>query len=195
MRINRKFKIGALIVFAAVCVVGAMIAETVTKPMDVDLQTSIQVCKKSDKGWEVIDQLGPANLKFEASMIDMAMGKQFDSKFKWSTMSKNGVEYSARLSQPVTMSFDPMTGKMEGDVKFDCTWNKMAGKIMGHLTTDSVSGPLGAVNGKRAKGMMGSDPMTLTLVSANDLTFPGNKDAMPLKLVCTETYTLTPKKK
>src|SRR5262245_55040922 len=118
----RTLKIAALVVVGALFVFGAIVADAVRKPMDVALKCHIQVCKKGPGGtWQVIDELGPANMNFQASLLDMANGKQLNTDFKWVTKSKNGIEYSAKLMQPANISFNPVTGLLEGDVKFDCT--------------------------------------------------------------------------
>ena len=64
--------------------------------------------------------------------------------------------------------------------------------VPGKFTTDVQPSPVGDLHGKRAKGILGIDRTTVTVVSA--LTFAPTGDLQPLMLVSTEEYKLTHRK-
>ena len=56
-KMKNRFLIATLILFVAF---GLLVANTVTKPLDVSLRIHIKICQKTEKGkWEVIDEVGP----------------------------------------------------------------------------------------------------------------------------------------
>lgn len=190
---NRILKTGILITAALTLVFGAIVADTVSKPLSISLRSHIEVCKKTDQGgWEVIDEVGPSQLQFQASLLELANAKKVSSDFTWSTRSKKGQQYSVRLLEPANVNYNPATGQLSGDLKFDITWGDKKVTVPARITTETLSSPVGSRSGKRANGILGVGATTMTLVSANDLLLPG--ESVPLKLVCTEEYTLTPRK-
>jgi hypothetical protein len=193
MTLHRFAKIGLFAAITAVALLGIIVADAVTKPLSVQLRSDIQICKKDEKGgWTLIDEVGPANLQFDASLVDLAAGSKIQSSFVWTAKSKNGQDYSVRLAEPADIKFDVKSGQLTGDLKFSVSWKGKSAIVPAHITTESLSTPLGAKAGKRAHGLLGLEPVSVSVVSANDLQLAG--EASPLKLVCLEEYTLTPKK-
>jgi hypothetical protein len=194
MKLNRRrMKLAALIATASViAAVGGLVAHTVARPQAVDLKTHIRICQQTEKGaWEVIDEVGPATLNFEASLLELANGRKASSRFVWQTKTKKGRSYTARLLDQADVDFNPATRQFTADLKFEVTLDGKKATVPGKLTTESLSGPLGAMRGKRAQGLIGRDRTSFTLVSAN--LFQPAGEPMPLMLVCTEEYKLTPK--
>ncbi len=193
MSIKRShIKIGVLVTFVlAIAGFGGLAAYTITRLQTVDLKTHIQICQKTENGaWEVIDEVGPANLSFEASLIELANGKKVSSQFVWQTKTKKGRSYSARLLEPAHIDFKPMTRQFSADLIFEVTLDNKKARVQGKLTTESHAGPRGVIKGQRAEGMFGQNRTSLTLVSANEFN-PGD-ESEPLMLVCRDEYTFTP---
>jgi hypothetical protein len=188
----RKIKIGSVIVFLFLLgAFGWLVADTATKPLNVQLRAHIKICQKADDGsWKLIDEAGPANLNFQATVWDFASGKKAASDFVWSTKTKNGKPYSVRLAGQADLKWNA-GGQLDGDLPFEITLDGKTARVAGKLTTESMQTPIGMLRGKRASGIPGIDTSAFTFVSANDLQLPGEK---PMKLVCTEEYRLVPKK-
>ncbi|HEX9654595.1 MAG TPA: hypothetical protein VGA99_12875 [bacterium] len=188
-----QLKLGAMVLaITTIVAFGGLIARTATRPMAVQLKSHIQICQKNEKGsWEVIDEVGPETLNFEASLLELASGKKVNSAFNWQTKSKKGLPYSVRLHEPASINLNPVNGQLDADLKFAITYDGQTAVVTGKLTTESVDGPRGLRKGKRTAGLFGHNRTSLTLVSANE--FKPSAGATPKLLVCTEEYTLTPK--
>ncbi|MFQ5605865.1 MAG: hypothetical protein ACE5HS_21555 [bacterium] len=190
-RIRHSVLLGIVIVIIAF---GLVVASTVTKPLDISLRAHIKICKKTEKGkWEVIDEVGPENLNFSATLLELARDSKLSSSYVWNTKTKKGRTYRVRLLEQAKVDFNPVNGRLGSDLRFEVTIGDKKAIVPAKLTTDSMPGPLGNLRGKRAKGILGRDTSTMTLVSANKFQPTGEKD--PLILVCTEEYTFSPKKK
>ncbi len=187
-------RFGALIVVLTIIIAfGLVVAKTVTRPLDVQLRTHIKICQKTEKGaWEVIDEVGPANLTFRANLLELATGKKISTDYVWTTKTKKGRPYSVRLLDQAGVDLNPVTGKLESDLILEVKYSGKTAKVPVTLTTESRLGPLGNLKGKRASGILGRNPTTVTLVSANK--FQPDRKSQPLMLVCTEEYKLSPRK-
>ena len=64
---------GLLLLFSAAAF-GLVVARTATRPLAVTVKSHIQICQKKGTKWVVIDEVGPANLTFNASLLEMAKG-------------------------------------------------------------------------------------------------------------------------
>ncbi|MFQ5605866.1 MAG: hypothetical protein ACE5HS_21560 [bacterium] len=192
MRNKMLSKIG-LPIAISVLVFGFVVAKTVTRPLDVDLRIHIKICQKTDKGrWEVVDEVGPKNLKFTASLHELATGKNVGTDFVWTTKTKKGRSYSARVLQSAKVDVNPVTGKFKSEPVFEIKLDGKTAKVPAKYTTEAVPGPLGTARGKRAKGVFGKDRTTVTLVGV--LKFQPAGESVPLLLVSTEEYKLSPKR-
>ena len=194
MQLSRcQIKVGGLVAAAIVIATfGIVVARTVTRPLTVTVRTHIKICQKTDKGkWQVIDEVGPTTLTFNANLLELATGDKVSSAFVWQTKTKKGRAYSVRLLEPARIKFNPVNGRCDADLKFEITLDGKKASVPGRLTTESNAGPLGMLKGQRAKGILGRDRASFTLVSAN--TFQPSEETPALMLVCREEYTLTPK--
>ena len=171
---------------------GLILAATVTRPLDVTLQTRIEIYKQGkNRDWEKFDEVGPTHMNFSASLLELAMGQNVASDFVLETRSKKGRRFSARLTNPAAVNFNPATGRAEVNLVFEVTYDGTKARVPGLLTTESFSTPAGTRRGSRARGLLGKNPTTVTFVSANRFQPAGGSDS--LMFVCTEQYTLTPK--
>ncbi len=195
MSIKRNhIKISVLVTFVlAIAGFGGLVAYTITRTLTVNLKTHIQICQKTENGaWDVIDEVGPAQMSFEASLLELADGKKVSSQFVWQTKTKKGRSYGVRLLEPANIDFNPMTGQFGAHLMFEVTLDDRKAKVPGKLTTESHPGPRGTMKGQRARGLFGQNRTTMTLVSANE--FKSGDESEPLMLVCRDEYTFTPKK-
>lgn len=185
-----RMKKGIWIILGVLFLMGA-VAQKVTKPMNVGLHADIQVYKKGADGtFQQVDEIGPADLQFQASLVEIVSGNQFDTSFVWNATSKNGIPYSIRLSQPAGIKFNPGNGQFDGDGQFEMNYGGKSGKTPGHLTTESVAAPAKMLKGARAHGILGLAQTTATLVMVNETVLEG--ESSPTRFVCTGDYTFTP---
>ena len=189
-KIKNRFLIATLILFVAF---GLLVAKTVTRPLDVGLRIHIKICQKAEKGkWQVIDEVGPKNVNFRASLLELVKERKVSSDVVIAATSKRGKPYKARLLGPAKIDYNPVTGRIQGEMIYEITYGKKTTRVPGKFTTDAQPSPVGDLHGKRAKGILGIDRTTVTVVSA--LTFSPTGDSQPLMLVSTEEYKLTPRK-
>jgi hypothetical protein len=171
---------------------GLILAATATRPHNVVLRTYIEIYQQGKNGaWEKIDEVGPTSVNFSASLLELAMGRGVASDFVLETRSTKGRRYSARLTNPAALNHNPATGRAEVNLVFEVTYDGAKATVPALLTTESLGTPAGTRRGSRAKGILGGNPTTVTFVSANRFEPAGA--SVPLMLVCTEQYTLTPK--
>ncbi len=190
-RITVKKSIG-LTVLTLLFALGWILADAATKPLEVSLNSHIKIFKQNNTGgWEQIDEVGPANLNFTASLSDLAASKKATTSFVWNAKTKNGHDYSVRLGGPVDLRYNPASGQLDGDFPFHITYRGKSANVAGKLTTESTPWPVENLRGQRAKGIFGVNPSEFLFVSANDFKLPGEA---PLKLVCREQYRIIPKR-
>ena len=171
---------------------GLILAATVTRPHDVVLRTHIEIYQQGKNGaWQKIDEVGPTPVNFSASLLEVAMGRKVASDFVLETRSMKGRRYSARLTNPAALNYNPATGRAEVNLVFEVTYDGAKATVPALLTTESLGTPAGTRRGNRTRGILGQNPTTVTFVSANRFQPAGG--SAPLMLVCTEQYTLTPK--
>ncbi len=189
-KMKSRFLIAAIILFAAF---GLLVAKTVTRPLDVGLRIHIKICKKAEKGkWQVIDEVGPKNVNFRASLLELLKERNVSSDVIVAATSKKRKPYKARLLGPAKIDYNPVTGRLQGEMIYEISYGKKTTKVPGKFTTDFQPSPLGDLRGQRAKGILGIDRTTVKVVSA--LTFAPTGDSQPLMLLSTEEYKLTPRK-
>ena len=105
---------------------------------------------------------------------------------------KKGKPYKAKLVQPAKINYNPLNGRMQGDVIYQITYGSKTARVPGKFMTDSQPGPMGILKGQRAKGILGIDETIVKVVGA--LKFAPAGESEPLMLVSTEEYKLLPKK-
>lgn len=180
---------GAVAAVTAVAGVGLLIAETATRQQEVELTTHIEICEQTENGWEVVDEVGPSKVRFQASLLELASGTGGETAYVFRTTSKKGLPYSARLLEPAKLDVNPMSGRMTGALVLEVSYGEDTARVPARLTTETAQGPLGSRRGSAVRGALGLEPTTMTLVSANPFPRPGGR---PLTLVCTEEYRITP---
>jgi hypothetical protein len=172
--------------------VGWVVADTLTRPLDVQLLAHIDVYGQDEKGvWVRVDEIGPANLRFDANLVELARGKKIGSGFEFRTRSREGKDYSVRLADDADVTINPASGRFDADLAFEVTYGGKTARVVARPTTETRFGPGGAaLRGQRARGVLGHGPSTFTLVSVNELALD---DEAPLFLVSQERYTMTPR--
>lgn len=169
---------------------GLVVADTLTRPLEVHLRTHIEIHQANEEGdWEKIDEVGPATARFDANLLEMAQGKKIGTGYVFQQTSRAGKEYSARLAEDAEVRLNPATGKFDADVAFLVSYDGKSARVLARPTTETRFGPAGAARGRRADGVLGRGPVTVTLVSVNELQLDGEK---PMMLVTEETYRMIP---
>lgn len=176
--------------FALVSLAAFGVARRLSTPMDVLVQTEIAILEKVDGKWQQVDSVGPASLQFEASLLEMASRKEIETSYKWSTRSKNGHPYTVELARPARTSVSPRGGSMSVDLEYQISYAGRTARVPAKLSTGRISGPRRALSGRAAKGLLGKDKTSFTLVSVN--TFAG-RGGPELRFECTERYELVPR--
>lgn len=171
---------------------GLVVADTLTRPLDVHLQTRIDIYQEDLRGeWEKIDQVGPVNVRFDANLLEMARGSKIGTGFELHETSQAGEEYAVRLAQDAAVDVNPASGRFDANVVFVVTYAGKSARVLAEPTTETRFGPAGAMRGRRADGVLGRGSTTLTLVSVNELRLEGER---PMMLVTEETYRMIPTK-
>jgi len=182
-----------LVAIAIVTKAGLVFAAAVTRPMEVEVRTHIKILKKNPKGkWVRVDEVGPTNARFNASLLEMANGKNITSGFVFRTTSKKGKPYSARLLDKAEVNLNPVTGQLNAKLTYEVKYDGMTARVPAQITTESRSTPSGRMNGARVKGLLGKNKTSMTVVSANTMSIPGSSNTF--LLVCKEQYKMKPKK-
>lgn len=188
---NRPLRFVGIAAVALVLAGGLVIADTLNRPLDVQLRTTIEIYRESGEGeWKRIDVVGPTNARFDASLLEMARGQKIGSGFVLQARSKEGKEYSARLAEDADVDFNPATGRLGADIVFEVGYDGKSARVIAQPTTESRFGPEGQKRGRRAEGVLGRGPTTFTLVSVNELQLDGEE---PMILVTQEEYRMLPK--
>lgn len=190
-RSNRPLRYAAIAGVIVVSAAGLLVADTLTRPLDVQLRTHIEIYREVEDGdWKKVDEVGPASMRFDASLLEMARGQAIGTDFAFETRSRAGEEYSARLADDADVSFDPRTGQFDADLTFVVRYGDETARVTARPTTETRFGPAGARRGSRAQGVLGRGPTTFTLVSVNELELEGERSLM---LVTEEQYRMIPR--
>lgn len=163
-----------------------------TKIITVNLKTHVQICRqKNASNWEVIDETGPADLTFEASLSEISTGFRISTAFVWRTRSKKGKPYSARFLAPVELRYDHGNGVLKADMRQEVVYDRKRANVLSTPTTELLSSPSGGLKGERVRGKLGTTPASVTLVSVCE--FRPIDNSPPLILVCRDEYKFMPK--
>jgi hypothetical protein len=187
---KRRLRLLVLTAALAVGAVGLLVADTLTRPLDVQLKVRIDIYEEDGGTWKVVDEIGPANLRFDATLLEMASGGKVGTDFVFRTTTRKGRDYSVRLADPADVSFNPAIGRFEGDLVFEVTLGGKSARVVARPTTETRFGPAGPLRGRRAQGVLGRGPITFTVVSVNELDLDGEK---PMILVTSEEYRMVPR--
>lgn len=189
--VQRRTALVATVVLVALGAAALVVADTVTQPLDVHLQSRIEIFEKDETGqWQAVDEVGPVNRRFEATLLELASGHEIGSDFAFQATTKKGREYSARLARPAKIDYNPATGRFDADLVFEIGLDGQTARVPARLTTESRGGAGRTLRGARAQGVLGRGQTTMTLVSANEMRLPGGES---LLLLCEERYRLIPK--
>lgn len=121
-KIKSRLLIATVILFVAF---GLLVAKTVTRPLDVELRIYIKICQKTGKGkWEVIDEVGPENFNFRASLLELVKERKVSTDVVIAATSKKGKLYKARLLGPAKIDYNPVTGRIQGEMMYEITYGK-----------------------------------------------------------------------
>ena len=151
--LRRLLGITAVTAIAAFVAIGGFLIHAADKKRAFDGRLSIQVCKKLPNGqWQEIDKVS-APINFEASLIEAASGKIFNSNYNWSGTSEKGARFDSRLGGAGKVTADLTTGRF--DITSLPLKLNLNGKLVSlnlPLTTESVNAPNGTnMSGKRAR--------------------------------------------
>ena len=187
---KRRLRLVTLTAALAVGVVGLLVADTLTRPLDVQLNTRIDIYEEDEGTWKKVDEVGPAHLRFDATLLEMTRGGKVGTDFVYRATTRQGRDYSVRLADPADVSFNPATGRFDGDLVFEVTLGGKSARVVARPTTETRFGPAGTLHGRRAQGVLGRGSITFTLVSVNELDLDGEK---PTILVTVEEYRMVPR--
>jgi hypothetical protein len=170
---------------------GVGLAKRVTKPMNIVVKNHIRILEKGADGKYVqVDEVRATSRQFDGSLRELATGGMVESAFTLETKTKKGRPYSAGLARPAKLDFDPTTGRLDAEIPLRVRFDGKSALVLSRSTTESRKGPLGAVRGRRARGLLGKGPMTVHLVAVNEFKAPGEPDRL---LVVEEEYRLIPR--
>lgn len=188
---SRPIRLLGLTGVIAVGSAGLLIADALTRPHDVDLRTRIEMYQQDEKGdWKRVDEIGPISARFDANVLEMASARSIGTDFVLQTKTKKGRDYSVRLAEDANVDFNPLTGRIDGNLVFVVTLDGKSARVAARPTTETRFGPAGALNGRRSGGILGRDPISFTVVSVNELELEGEK---PMILVTEEVYRMVPR--
>lgn len=147
-RVVKRAFILSLVVMTAI---GALIADTMTKPRDFDGRIKLSICGTDGKGgWVVKDSIA-ANLRFGFTVADLAGGKTIKSDFVWTGRTAKGASFSARLVGQGQASFNPANGAIEQRLPIEVEVNGKKESFQIPLSTERVKTAIGSLSGKRAQ--------------------------------------------
>ncbi len=158
----------SLVVFAGF---GAIIAKAVAGQREASGEVLIELCRQEGGAWKVIDR-AKATATFNASVAELAGGKEARTDFTWNGISEKGRKLSVRWGAPAKFKFDPARGLLEANVTLDATVEGRKVSLPTKLTTDSFSSPIGQLSGKRAtlsNGTLTAGLVGVANIKANDI--------------------------
>jgi hypothetical protein len=148
---NQVLKLLLFAALASFITGGVMFAGALTANRDFDGSIRLEVCRKNaEGGWEVIDK-DTKPLRFSASVLSAASGSTVGTDFTWRSRTAKGVDFTVRLTGAGSASFDFKTGQLDlSSMPFEVEVGGKRVRVPLTLTTESVTSPIGLINGKRA---------------------------------------------
>jgi hypothetical protein len=149
---GRIARLTLLTMAVALSLVGALIAESLTKQREFIGKIFMTVYRKTPEGkWEEFDRI-ETNTRFTVSVMQLATGGKVESDYVWNGRTAKGHQASIRMAGPAGSKFNPATGELRlENLVFDVTVNGRKDRFSYGLTTDHLSTPVGAFSGKRAR--------------------------------------------
>jgi len=170
---------------------GAGLAKRASQPMKIMARSHIQILQKQANGRFVqVDEVRGATSQVEASLLQLASGGIIDTALTLQAKTKKGRAYTAKLARPATVRFNPATGQLDADVLLEVSLDGRSATVVSKSTTESRRSPKGTLRGRRARGLLGTGPMTVNLVASNRFKPAGQPEML---LIVKEEYTLTPR--
>lgn len=151
--LHRVFSIAVITTVVTFIAVGGFLIHAASQKREFNGKLSFKICKKLPNGqWQEIDK-GEAPLSFEASLFEVASGKQFTSNHVWSGTSAKGKSFNSTLQGTGKVNADLASGKFElpsVPIKLASEGKSVLAEFA--FTTESVRTPNGeTLNGKRAR--------------------------------------------
>ncbi|HUP20917.1 MAG TPA: hypothetical protein VM778_13345 [Gemmatimonadota bacterium] len=188
---NRKLQAVAIGGILGISAAGILVADTLTRSLDVEFQTHIEIYRSDDGRWERVDEVGPTDLRFEANLLEIARGTKIGTSYVFEARTAAGKDYSVRLADDADVDFNPVSRRVDVDLVFEVTYDGRTARVVAQPTTESRFGPGGALQGRRGDGVLSRGPAGFTLVSVNEFAPEGVE---PMTLVSRETYRLVPRR-
>ncbi len=162
------------------------------QPLDIAVKAQIDIYQRTGGSWTKIDSVGPETIRVQASLLEAATSKSVESRFHWQTTSKQGKPYSVRLLDVARLRYDPRTGSMNANLRWQIGYDGQDATVSAQLGTGSVQGPSGSLRGANARGLLGKERVAFTMVSSNSFK---QADGKELQFVAKEEYAITPAKR
>jgi len=132
---------------------------------------TVEVAQDSGQGqWTVIDR-ARVSANVIASLTDLAGGLEARSDTTWSGISEQGRSLTVRWLSPAHATVDPHSGSVVMDVTLDVSIDGARVTVPTHLTTETVSSPLGPQHGRRgtvANHVLSAEAVAVQTVRAPD---------------------------
>lgn len=160
-------------------VLGWSATEAVTANRTFEGGLSIQAGRKLPDGkWQLIDEFHGRGINFEATVLELATGKQVTTDWALSGKSAGGRSFSARLTGPAQMQSNLLTGQVELRLPFEGMFGDHRFTQQLVLSTDgSVASPKGVLKGRRMQIQDGTSPVALVGETVIDIDL---ERALPL---------------
>ena len=151
---------GALVL---VSTLGWTVFETATKERTFEGGISVvQGRKLPDGKWELIDEFKGSGLNFHASVLELARGKEVDTKWVLNGKTAKGRPFTLRLARPAPMQADLKTGSVVLQLPVEVTLDgKTTQRVVSLSTEQSVTGPEGSISGRRMSIQNRSSPVVV----------------------------------
>lgn len=121
-----------------------------TERFRVTADIELTLCQPDNLGsWKKLDHLR-GNVSFESTLTEIATGKDVRSSDTWSPRTENGCAVRARLSGTGRQKWDTGSGAYELELPIEISLKGKNIPLTLKLTSESVSTPLGTLNGQRA---------------------------------------------
>lgn len=145
----------------------AVLAQTVGKIREFNGQVTIQICDRDSTGkWQVVDSVLIPQLRFTGNVTESAGGGQFTSSFVLNAKTKNGQDFSMRVTRPGAAVTDLQAGSSTFDFPVEITIGAQKANAVFKMTTESAQGPNGAISGRRAIIDLKSQTAQVSLVGS-----------------------------
>lgn len=153
---------------------GMLVADSAAKKREFTGSIGVQVFEKDATGqWKLTDELNASGIRFVSSVAEVAAGKKnVSSDFNFTGTTKKGHSLTVRLKPGGKGDVDLTTGFLGLELPFSIAINGKNADSTLKMTTDSVQGANGPVNGRRAKINKDAHSADLALVGSVTIQSP-----------------------